>query len=76
MTRNEHINKLAHAIKEYRGACNAETMLWLPGQSPKPKRVTRICKYLFALKLDIQTSMDVIRKFKTRDELYLWLKKI
>lgn len=72
MTRTEKINKLASAIKDYRGKHNSETNKWMI--PPKPSALPRVRKWIERLGLDVEASIEKVRSFNTYHEFYAWLR--
>lgn len=73
MTRPERIQKLANAIKEFRGAYDSRTGKWI--RTPKPHAITRVYKWLDALGLPA-SDIEKIQGFKTLDEFHVYIRAI
>lgn len=74
MTRAKKLSKLANAIRDYRGAYNAETLVWRV--RPIPSAKVRVEKWLAELRMDVAATMPIIDGFKNMDEFRAWLLKI
>lgn len=74
MTRNIKIKKLANAIRDYRGAYNATTLVWRV--RPIPAAKVRVEKWLGELGLNVAATMPAIDGFKTKEEFNAWLVKL
>ena len=74
MSRDERINKLANAVREYRGVTDARTGAWV--QTPKPKAELRVARWLEELGIDADEGISMIRSFKTFTEFRSWLKSL
>lgn len=71
MSRNEKINKLGRAIREYRGIYNPKTGVWK--YPPKPKAAARVVRWLEELTADVPKAMADVDGFKTIEEFNLWI---
>ena len=77
MTRTERINKLANAIKAYRGSYNPETKKWI--RPPQPDKRANVIKWLHSLAHHpnvITAELNIIDGFKNHDEFRNWIKKL
>lgn len=74
MNRNAKIQKLANAIKGYRGRYCLETGKWM--EFPKPAEGKRVVDWLIRLKLDVEESIKLIQGFKDYTEFNAWLKTL
>jgi hypothetical protein len=75
VTRANRIAKLSHAIWEYRGRYDPASGKWW--QTPKPRAVVRIRKWLEALGvIDIEVTVIRIEGFKSQEEFHSFLKEL
>lgn len=74
MTRAKKIAKLANAIRDYRGAYNAATLVWRI--RPIPSAAPRVERWLKELGMDVAATMPAIDGFKTKGEFSAWLAKL
>ena len=84
MTRNERIQKLANAIRAYRGSYNPATGIW--SSQPQPARREAILQHLRELRRrslpnlvaneQVPKDMAAIDGFKTYDEFRNWITKL
>ena len=74
MTRNEKINKLARAVREYRGVYIVATRKWK--RLPKPKAFPRVERWLLALGLDVKSNLHKIERFGTINDFREWVGKL
>lgn len=72
MTKAEKINKLAGAVKDYRGTTTIDGNHWI--RTPKPKAWRRIERWLTELGRDPAQERATIDAFKHRDEMDAWLR--
>ncbi len=71
LTRTEKIQKLANAIRGYRGRYDLQTGKWL--ERPKPTEGRRVVDWLMRLKLDVKESIKLIQSFTQYEQLDAWL---
>jgi len=78
MNRNMKLQKLANAIRDYRGTTyrrdKDDQVVWI--KSPKETAIARVVKWLDALKLDVALSMLQIDAFQSYDDFNAWFKKL
>ena len=75
MSRNEKINKLGNAIREYRGTYNPVTLKWK--RQPKPHLADRLLRWLERLGVDEPiVALADIQEFKDFDQMRDWLSKL
>ena len=74
MSRAERIQKLAHAVKDYRGVYDPQTGKWM--RAPQPKLRARIAEHLRCLGRDVAAELRKIDGFKQRAEFETWIANI
>lgn len=71
MNRTEKLNKLAGAVRAWRGVTDARTGHWK--QTPKQSAISLVGRWLAALGCAPVDSLDRIAKMRSYDEFYAWL---
>lgn len=74
MKKDEALQKLGRAIRDYSGVYNEAAKKWK--NPPNPGAIFRIQKWLRRLGLDPVKSVAAIQQFKTFDDMRAWFKKI
>jgi hypothetical protein len=74
MSRYEKINKLANAIRRWRGMVNASTGKW--HRPPAEKELDKVQNWLVKLNLPVQETLQELCDMTTYDQFEDWLKKI
>lgn len=69
MSRNEKIQKLANAIKEFKGARHGDT--WI--RTPKPSARDRILHWIKELDLEEWPTIASINSFSTIEQFNRWI---
>ena len=76
MSRHQKLNKLAAAIREYRGTFNRTTGKWM--KAPNPGAIDRVTMWLGRIGQDedkIAESLTAIDGFKELKEFNLWIQR-
>ena len=74
MSRNEKIQKLGRAIREYRGARSPYDAVWT--RTPVPRARKRVERWLAELGQDVAKSMAAIDGFKRIEEFNAWIRTL
>jgi len=78
MNRDTKINKLARAIKDYRGKFipnpDGSINKWMVG--PKPDALKRVARWCSELKLPVQETLTKVDEFKNYAQFEAWIKGI
>ena len=84
MTRDDKKHKLANAVKEYRGAYNETTKVWLLGRTSKPSAIVRVNRWLIELftvhgftdNAKVADALTLIETCNHWDKFNAWLKNL
>lgn len=74
MTRSQKIQKLANAVKDYRGSYDEKTGVWM--RHPKTTAVHRVMNWLERLNIPVEPAMEIIRNFKHKREFDAWIRTL
>ena len=74
MTRTQKIQKLANAVKEYRGSYNQTTRKWL--RPPNPEAAHRAAAWLQRLNLPVGPTMERINDFTHVTQFHAWIQSL
>lgn len=74
MSRAEKVSKLRNAIRSYRGLKNTGNGKWI--QPPNPGAKLAVKKWLAALDLPVEETIEKIDSFKLVSEFNTWISSL
>jgi hypothetical protein len=78
LNRDQKIQKLAHAIKDYRGKFvpnpDGSVKKWLTG--PKPDALKRVVRWCSELSLPVEETLTKVEEFKNYAQFNTWIRGI